>query len=242
MTPSDIGTAAAIYVAGACCGALFFGQLTDRFGRKKLFMITLGVYLARDRRDRVRVRPLVLLPLPVLHGCGHRRRVRRDQLGDRRADPRAQPRPGRHHDQRQLLGRRGAGRPRRDPAAQHVDLRGRPRLAAGVRDWAGSSGSRSSSCAATCPRARAGCSSTARRRRPSGSSTRSRPTCARRRSSRSPSPARRSTVRQRDDDPVPGDRQGRLPAVPDAARSSACRCSSGRRSSTTPSRSTWGRS
>jgi MFS family permease len=45
MDPSDIGTAAAIYVAGACVGALLFGQLTDRFGRKKLFMLTLGVYL-----------------------------------------------------------------------------------------------------------------------------------------------------------------------------------------------------
>ena len=40
-----IGFAGAIYVAGACIGALFFGQLTDRFGRKKLFMVTLGVYL-----------------------------------------------------------------------------------------------------------------------------------------------------------------------------------------------------
>ena len=44
LTVGDIGTAAAIYVAGACVGALFFGQLTDRFGRKRLFVITLGVY------------------------------------------------------------------------------------------------------------------------------------------------------------------------------------------------------
>ena len=40
------GLAAALYVAGACLGALFWGRLTDRWGRKKLFMITLAVYLA----------------------------------------------------------------------------------------------------------------------------------------------------------------------------------------------------
>ncbi|MDT7842897.1 MFS transporter [Streptomyces justiciae] len=40
------GLAAALYVAGACTGALFWGRLTDKWGRKKLFMITLAVYLA----------------------------------------------------------------------------------------------------------------------------------------------------------------------------------------------------
>jgi MFS family permease len=45
LTPSELGLAGSIYVAGAVIGALFFGYLTDRFGRKKLFMITLALYL-----------------------------------------------------------------------------------------------------------------------------------------------------------------------------------------------------
>ena len=45
LSPSQVGVAAAIYIVGACLGALFFGQLTDRFGRKRLFLITLGVYI-----------------------------------------------------------------------------------------------------------------------------------------------------------------------------------------------------
>ena len=44
LSSFDVGLAGAVYVAGACLGALFFGQLTDRFGRKKLFLLTLAVY------------------------------------------------------------------------------------------------------------------------------------------------------------------------------------------------------
>lgn len=45
LTDSQVGVAAGVYVAGACLGALFFGHLTDRFGRKRLFLVTLAVYL-----------------------------------------------------------------------------------------------------------------------------------------------------------------------------------------------------
>jgi MFS family permease len=45
LSESQVLTSGSIYVAGACLGALFFGQLTDRFGRKKLFLITLALYL-----------------------------------------------------------------------------------------------------------------------------------------------------------------------------------------------------
>jgi MFS family permease len=45
LTASQVLTAGSVYVAGACLGALFFGQLTDRFGRKKLFLVTLLLYL-----------------------------------------------------------------------------------------------------------------------------------------------------------------------------------------------------
>ena len=42
----EIGLAASSYLVGAVLGALGFGWLTDRIGRKKLFFITLALYLA----------------------------------------------------------------------------------------------------------------------------------------------------------------------------------------------------
>ncbi len=45
FTDAEIGYAATAYLIGAVLGSLFFGRLTDKWGRKKLFMITLGVYL-----------------------------------------------------------------------------------------------------------------------------------------------------------------------------------------------------
>lgn len=42
---TEVGLAGSAYIAGAVCGALGFGWLTDRLGRRKLFFITLTVYL-----------------------------------------------------------------------------------------------------------------------------------------------------------------------------------------------------
>lgn len=46
LTASEVGAAASAYLIGAVAGALFFGWLTDRLGRKKLFTITVLVYVA----------------------------------------------------------------------------------------------------------------------------------------------------------------------------------------------------
>ncbi len=45
LSAQDVGTVASVYVLGAVAGALFFGWLTDRVGRKVIFSVTLGVYV-----------------------------------------------------------------------------------------------------------------------------------------------------------------------------------------------------
>ena len=64
------GFGAAIYVAGACVGALLFGWLTDRFGRKKLFMITLGVYLSATALTALSFAPWWFFLFRFLTGFG----------------------------------------------------------------------------------------------------------------------------------------------------------------------------
>ncbi|MBV8401907.1 MAG: MFS transporter, partial [Acetobacteraceae bacterium] len=44
LSGTEIGVAASAYLTGAVLGALFFGWLTDRLGRKKLFTVTVLIY------------------------------------------------------------------------------------------------------------------------------------------------------------------------------------------------------
>ncbi len=46
LTPAQTGFAATAYLIGACTGAIVFGFLTDKFGRKRLFLVTLSWYVA----------------------------------------------------------------------------------------------------------------------------------------------------------------------------------------------------
>src|ERR1700704_2055973 len=45
LSHAEVGLASSAYLAGAVLGALLFGWLTDRLGRKRLFFITLAIYL-----------------------------------------------------------------------------------------------------------------------------------------------------------------------------------------------------
>ncbi|HYM04583.1 MAG TPA: MFS transporter [Stellaceae bacterium] len=45
LTSAEVGLTGTAYLSGAILGSLFFGHLTDKLGRKRLFNVTLGVYL-----------------------------------------------------------------------------------------------------------------------------------------------------------------------------------------------------
>ncbi|MFD0690445.1 MFS transporter [Actinomadura fibrosa] len=70
LTDGQVGLGASIYVIGACLGALLFGHLTDRFGRKKLFLLTLALYLGATVATAVSFNPLWFYACRFLTGAG----------------------------------------------------------------------------------------------------------------------------------------------------------------------------
>ena len=70
ISAGQIGVAGAIYIVGACLGALFFGQLTDRLGRKKLFLWTLVLYLVATVATAFSFSPWYFFLCRFLTGAG----------------------------------------------------------------------------------------------------------------------------------------------------------------------------
>ena len=70
ITEGQIGLAASIYIFGACLGALFFGRLTDKWGRKKLFMLTLVVYCVATFATAFAVEPWMFFICRFFTGAG----------------------------------------------------------------------------------------------------------------------------------------------------------------------------
>ena len=70
LTPGQVGLAASFYVAGAVLGSLFFGYLTDRLGRKRLFMVTLLVYLVATILTAFSMNPMWFFACRFFTGAG----------------------------------------------------------------------------------------------------------------------------------------------------------------------------
>jgi MFS family permease len=70
LSNSQVGLAGSSYLCGAVLGAFFFGWLTDRLGRKKLFFITLTVYLAATAATGLSWNALSFVVFRFLTGAG----------------------------------------------------------------------------------------------------------------------------------------------------------------------------
>ncbi len=70
LSEAQVGAAASAYLAGAVLGAFVFGWLTDRFGRKRLFSVTLGLYLAATAASALAPNYWVFAIFRFLTGAG----------------------------------------------------------------------------------------------------------------------------------------------------------------------------
>src|SRR4051812_25760552 len=70
LTAAEVGLAGSAYILGACIGALFFARLADRIGRKKLFMLTLVIFLIGSVLTAFAMSPLWFIVCRVITGSG----------------------------------------------------------------------------------------------------------------------------------------------------------------------------
>ena len=70
LTAREVGFTNTAYLLGQVVGALLFGWLTDRKGRKKLFLVTLGLYLAATACGGLAPNLVVFAAFRFLAGAG----------------------------------------------------------------------------------------------------------------------------------------------------------------------------
>ncbi|TRX72759.1 MFS transporter [Pseudomonas mangiferae] len=70
LSTAQIGLAGGAYIAGAVLGALYFGWLTDRLGRRKLFFITLFLYVGATAATAFAWNPATFILFRFLTGAG----------------------------------------------------------------------------------------------------------------------------------------------------------------------------
>ncbi|MDO9015283.1 MAG: MFS transporter [Deltaproteobacteria bacterium] len=70
LRAAEVGLANTVYLVGQVLGALIFGHLTDRFGRKRLFLVTLGIYLGATAASGAASSFGVFLLFRLLAGAG----------------------------------------------------------------------------------------------------------------------------------------------------------------------------
>src|SRR5215207_5752106 len=70
LTAAQVGSAGSAYILGACLGALYFGRLADRIARKKLFMLTLTIFMAGSVLSAFSMNFVWLLVCRAITGAG----------------------------------------------------------------------------------------------------------------------------------------------------------------------------
>src|SRR3954447_24559123 len=70
LTAAEVGLAGSAYILGACVGALYFGRLADRIGRKRLFMLTLAIFLAGSVMTAFSINVAWFIACRVITGAG----------------------------------------------------------------------------------------------------------------------------------------------------------------------------
>src|SRR5829696_5352022 len=70
LTAAQVGSAGSAYILGACLGALYFGRLADKIGRKKLFMLTLLIFMTGSVLTAFSMNFVWFLACRVITGAG----------------------------------------------------------------------------------------------------------------------------------------------------------------------------